>query len=67
MAKDAENGKQELEKRLTNVRAALEDQVNRVKDSVPDFEKFIAEYKREGQRVVDELKTDETVKKILEF
>lgn len=67
MAKDAENSKKEIEKRLTDVRTALDDQMNKVKDSVPDFGKFVAEYKNEGQKVIDELKTDETVQKIMEF
>lgn len=67
MAKDAENSQKEIEKRLNDVRTALDDQMNRVKDSVPDFDKFVAEYKKEGQKVIDELKTDETVQKIMEF
>lgn len=67
MSKDAENGKKELEKRLNDVRTALEDQVTKVKGSVPDFEKFVDEYKKEGQKVLDEMKTDETIKKFIEF
>lgn len=41
--------------------------MTKVKESVPDFDKFVAEYKKEGQKVLDEIKTDETVKKFIEF
>lgn len=52
---------------MTDVRKALDDQMTKLKESVPDFDKFVAEYKKEGQKFVDELKTDETIKKFIEF
>lgn len=67
MKKDAENGKVELEKRFADVRKALEDQMTKIRGAVPDFDKFIAEYKKEGQKLLDELKTDETIQKFIEF
>lgn len=67
MEKDSEAGRKELEKRLTDTRKSLEDQLTRIKGSVPDFDKFIAEYKKEGQKLVDEIKADETIKKFIDF
>lgn len=67
MAKDAENSRKEIEKRLDNVRAALDDQIARMKTAAPDFDKLAAEYKKEAQKVLDELKSDETIKKFIEF
>lgn len=67
MEKDGEAGKLGLEKRLSDTRKALEDQMTKIKDSAPDFDKFMAEYKKEGQKLVDEIKTDETIKKFMDF
>lgn len=67
ISKDAERSKAEVEKRLNDVRTALDDQVTRIKGAVPDFERFVAEYKKEGQKVVEELKANETIKKFIEF
>ncbi|KAG4078631.1 hypothetical protein HA402_015221 [Bradysia odoriphaga] len=67
ISKDAERSKVEIEKRLNDVRTTLDDQVTKIKGAVPDFDRFVAEYKKEGQKVLDELKTDETIKKFIEF
>lgn len=56
-----------MEKRLNNVRTALDDQVAKMKNAVPDFDKLVAEYKKEGQKVIDEMKADETIKKFIDF
>lgn len=52
---------------MADTRKALEDQMTRIKASAPDFDKFIAEYKNEGQKLLDEMKNDETIKKFIDF
>ena len=62
-----ESGKKAAGQRLADTRQELNDQLTRIKESVPDFDRFTETYKEEGQKVIDDFMEDENLKKISKF
>ncbi|KAJ6644415.1 Apolipophorin [Pseudolycoriella hygida] len=67
LRKNVESSQKEFERRFNEIRDGLETQVSKLKDAVPDFTRFADTYKAEGQKVLDDLKGDENIKKLIEF
>jgi len=64
--KETEDITEKLRKRFDKVRSDLDEKLKLVKKSTPDFEKLKNGYESQLKTIVDELKTDPTLAKLID-
>lgn len=64
---DTKKARVEFESRVAQAKNKLTGQVNTIKDNLPDFTKFNAEYKAELEKFSEDLLADKSIKELVEL
>lgn len=67
LVEDGRRARSEFESRINQAKQSLTQQVNTVKESLPDFSKLNADYKEEYEKFSEDLLADKSIKELVEL